>query len=83
MAPDIIIAEDEPALRELLLEAASGAGLRAIGAEDGQDAFEKLEARPGVQLLVSGVRMPRMNGYELTEKAITRLPNLKVVMMTG
>lgn len=81
--PHIIIAEDEPELRGLLLEAFEDAGLSAIGAADGVEALALLKANPTVSLLLSDIRMPNMDGYRLAEEALAHNDNLKLLMMTG
>ena len=82
-APQIVIAEDEAGLRGLIAEALGLRDLKVLEAGDGQEAYERLAANPGISLLLSDVRMPRMGGYKLVEKALELRPELKVLMMTG
>ena len=81
--PQIIIAEDEPQLRHLIGEMLSANGLNAIPAEDGAVALQLIKDHPGASLLLSDVRMPRMNGYELVDAALAIRPELKILMMTA
>lgn len=81
--PQIVIAEDEAGLRELIAESLAMRDLEVLEAGDGEEAYERLAANPGISLLLSDVRMPRMDGYKLVEKALTLRPELKVLMMTG
>jgi DNA-binding NtrC family response regulator len=79
----VIIAEDEAPLRQMLSELLTDKGLDVAEAPDGVHALELVRTRPGVLLLLSDVKMPRMNGYELVEAALALHPELKVVMMTA
>ena len=82
-APQVIIAEDEGQLRGLIAEVLTQRNLKVVDAADGVEAYDMLQENPGIALLLSDVRMPRMNGYELAEAALELRPELKVLMMTG
>jgi CheY-like chemotaxis protein len=79
----VIVAEDEEPLRSLIAEALMQRDLGVLQAADGVEAFQLLEIHPGVSLILSDVKMPRMGGYELVEAAITLRPELKALMMTA
>jgi len=83
MGPQVLIAEDEKQLRELLVQALESRNLRVAQAADGVEALGMLEKRSSIQLLLSDIRMPRMDGYDLVEKALEFSPELKVLMMTA
>ena len=52
-------------------------------AGDGVEALELLKANPEIALLVSDIKMPRMDGYALVEAGLAFKPDLKVLLMTG
>jgi DNA-binding NtrC family response regulator len=79
----ILIAEDEGLLRILLADVLKERGLRVLEASDGEQALEMLRSDPGVLLLLSDVKMPRMSGYILMEHALDLRPELKILMMTA
>src|ERR1700761_8705107 len=83
MGAPILIAEDEPQLREALADRLAQSGVRALQAGDGAEALEVLKANPAVPLLLSDIRMPNMDGIELVEAALKLRPELKVLMMTA
>ena len=83
MGPQVLIAEDETQLRELLAQALEDRNLRVVQAADGVEALDVLEKRSSIQLLLSDIRMPRMDGYDLVEKALVVSPELKILMMTA
>ena len=83
MGAPILIAEDEPQLRELLAEKLAMSGIHALQAGDGVEALAALQANPAVPLLLSDIRMPNMDGIALVEAALKLRPELKVLMMTA
>ena len=56
--------------------------LRVSLATNGQEALEQLRARPA-DLLLTDVRMPFMDGLELSKRALAEHPHLKVVLVSG
>jgi DNA-binding NtrC family response regulator len=80
---DVILAEDEPELRGLLIERLAMSGLYALPAADGEQALALLALHPSVPLLLSDIRMPRMDGHTLVAAALRLRPELKVLLMTG
>lgn len=79
----ILIAEDEMLLRVIAAEALEDAGYRVLQAGDGATALELLKSNPDIQVLVSDVKMPRMDGYTLAAAGLTIKPELQILMMTG
>ena len=79
----ILVAEDEAMLRLLTVEVLQDAGFEVFEAADGAEALDLLKAHPGIALLVSDVKMPRMDGYALVEAGLAFRPELKVLLMTG
>jgi two-component system, cell cycle sensor histidine kinase and response regulator CckA len=83
MKRQILIAEDEVMLRVVAVEMLEGAGFEVFQAGDGEEALTLLKLNPGIALLVSDIKMPRMDGYTLVKAGLEFKPNLKVLMMTG
>ena len=81
--PPILVAEDEAMLRVIAVEMLEDAGFQVFEAGDGVEALELLKANPQIVLLVSDIKMPRMDGYALVEAGIAFKPDLKVLLMTG
>jgi len=79
----VILAEDENQLRQLIAESLENRGLRVIGAADGAQALQLVKDNPSASLLLSDIKMPVMNGYDLVEASLKLRPELKVVMMTA
>jgi two-component system chemotaxis sensor kinase CheA len=81
-APKILVADDALAVRELERSILEQAGYIVVTASDGSNALEQLTADP-VDLVLTDVEMPGMNGFELTrairaDPALQRIPVLIV-----
>jgi two-component system chemotaxis sensor kinase CheA len=80
----LLIAEDSLTTRTLERSILESAGYEVLVAVDGQDALDVLHAQ-SVDLVVSDVEMPRMNGFSLTAeiRRDERLRHIPVVLVTG
>ncbi len=81
--PMVMVVEDEPAVRMLIVELLEGLGCRVIEAANGRDAIAALDARPDIGLLVSDVGLPGIDGREVARHARALMPDLKVLFVTG
>ena len=61
----ILIVEDEALQRHLLREYLCEAGYEVVEAVDGQEAMEKLAVDPEIRFVITDLKMPRMDGFEL------------------
>ena len=64
----LLVVEDDPALRALMVRTLSAKGYRVLEASDGIEALERLAADPDIELVVTDIVMPRMNGVELAQQ---------------
>lgn len=78
----VMVVDDEPALREICEEALSGAGYTVHLAADGRDALGKLGSR-GFDLIISDLRMPDMNGQDLLSQIRHRQLDVDFLVITG
>lgn len=78
----VLVTEDEPMVRAVVAETLLDAGYTVQEAGDGMEAMETLAAG-SIDLLITDIQMPRMNGYQLAEAAMARWPKLKIMLMTG
>ncbi len=82
--PTVLVADDEPDVRELVAYRLSRSGYEVLEACDGQEALRlAIERQP--DLAVLDVMMPKLDGYELTrglraEEATKRMP---VILLTA
>ncbi|HEV8676566.1 MAG TPA: response regulator [Methylomirabilota bacterium] len=80
----ILLVEDDDALREMTREMLALYGYRVIDARHPGEALLVAERRPDrIDLLVTDIVMPQMNGCELAERLVELRPNLRVLYMSG
>ena len=78
----ILVAEDDDQLRHLFCRVLSRNGFTAIPATDGQDALELME-KEYVDLVVSDIMMPRLDGYGLVQALRDSNNQIPVLMITA
>lgn len=79
---DCLVVDDEPRLRQVLLHLMRADGFRCFEASNGAEAIEILEKQP-ITLVMSDMRMPRVDGIELLRNIKERWPDTAVVMITA
>lgn len=70
-------------LRELAADALTEAGFLVFQAACGREALALLKRNPAIELLISDIHMPEMDGWTLVGAASKFRPDLKVLLMTG
>ncbi|HTM23451.1 MAG TPA: sigma-54 dependent transcriptional regulator [Kofleriaceae bacterium] len=78
----VLVVEDDDAMRDLLIEELSDAGFRVLAAADGRAGLECVKGHP-VDLVITDLRMPELDGFDLIRdvKAMEESPH--VVMVTA
>ena len=84
-APLILVVDDSIALRQTLALTLQKAGYRVLQARDGREGIEQLQKNSNIQLVVSDVEMPNMNGFEFLthRRQDPQLSKIPVVMLTS
>jgi putative two-component system response regulator len=81
-SPYCLIVDDEPALRQVLVHLMRNDGFACLEASDGEEALAVLE-RNAVTLVMSDLRMPKLDGVGLLRQIRARWPDTAVVMITA
>jgi CheY-like chemotaxis protein len=79
----VLVVEDEPVVRGVILEMLGEQGYRTLEAVDGPAGLKILRGDARVDLLVTDVGLPGMNGRQLADQARETRPGLKVLFITG
>lgn len=80
----ILLADDDAAVRDLVRRALTSEGHSVHVTQDGAEALEYFEANSeSVDLLVTDVDMPALDGVTLAESVLRKMPHLAVVFMSG
>ena len=80
--PYCLIVDDEPRLRQVMVHLMRSDGFQCIEAGNGIEALEQLEKVQAI-LVLSDLRMPKMDGFALLREIRSRYPDIAVVMITA
>lgn len=78
----VLVVDDNKEMRDLVCEVLTEQGYAVLGAADGNQALDTLKTLR-VNLVLTDIDMPGMNGLELAQKARAKYPELRVLLMTG
>ncbi len=79
----VMVVEDDPSVRMIVTELLSEVGYGVLEATDADTAIPILQSNQRIDLLVSDVGLPGMNGRQLAEVARQSRPDLKILFITG
>ena len=82
--PVILIVEDEPLVREMIVVELEDAGFQVVQAESGEQALAALEQEPRIDLVFTDIRLSgRLDGWDVAERARRRDEDVAVIYATG
>jgi two-component system cell cycle sensor histidine kinase/response regulator CckA len=83
--PTVLVVEDEPALRAGIRRLLQDEGFNVVEAENGATALHLLEGSesPRIELVLTDLRMPVMDGRQLASALARRRPSLPIIFMSG
>jgi PAS domain S-box-containing protein len=79
----VLLVDDEPGVRTVAARALARAGHELVVAASGLEALDLLDAEQPIDLLITDLAMPGMNGLELAERVHERHPELPVLYISG
>ncbi len=79
----VLVVEDEEAIRSLIVEALRDTGCTVLEAGDGATGLGILQSGRQVDMLLTDVGLPGLNGRQLADAARERQPGLPILLMTG
>ena len=80
----LLLVEDNDTLRNLLQRTLEGAGFSVLSASDGAEALRLCQQHDGaINLTVSDIVMPQLNGLQMTEQIRAARPKMKFLFITG
>ncbi len=79
----VLVVEDEGVVRSLIVEVLHELGYQTLEAANAQEAIPFLENSQRIDLMISDVGLPGMNGRQLADLAQANRPQLKVLLATG
>ncbi|HEY4368022.1 MAG TPA: PAS domain-containing protein [Steroidobacteraceae bacterium] len=79
----VLVVEDELVVRNLVIDVLTELDYRALEAVDGPSGLRILQSDARIDLLITDVGLPGLNGRQLADAARARRPDLKVLFITG
>jgi CheY-like chemotaxis protein len=79
----VLYVEDDALVSLATVDVLERAGYAVHAARDAQRALALLDLHPEIELMVTDIGLPGMNGHELAAEARHRRPHLKVLFLTG
>ena len=79
----VLVVEDDGDVREYIVASLTRLGYRTIEAGEASAALTIMENHPEVDLLLTDVGLPGLNGRQLAEQASRRLPGVKILFISG
>jgi PAS domain S-box-containing protein len=79
----VLVVEDEPVVRGVIVEMLAEQGYRTLEAVDGPSGLKILRSGKRIDLLVTDVGLPGMNGRQLADQARETRLDLKILFITG
>ena len=78
----IMVADDEDIVLSLVRDALEDKGFEILTSNDSYDCLKAFDEKK-IDLLISDIRMPKMNGIDLVKQARIKQPDIEVIFMTG
>jgi two-component system cell cycle response regulator CpdR len=78
----VLLVDDEPLVCAVAAMMLEDLGCEVVTASDAADALEKLATNSRIEILITDINMPGMDGYILAQTA-TQMRDLKVIMLSG
>jgi two-component system, cell cycle sensor histidine kinase and response regulator CckA len=79
----VLVVDDDRGVRRLTARMLRTEGYKVLEAGSAVEALQTLESDPSIRLLVTDIVMPEMDGLSLADRALAKVPHLRVVLMTG
>ncbi|MCR5856909.1 response regulator [Mesorhizobium sp. J428] len=80
----LLVVEDDESVRQLAARALQREGHQVEVACDGEEGLARIvQAGGDYDLVVSDIRMPVLDGIEMSHKAAARFPDIKIMLVTG
>jgi two-component system cell cycle response regulator CpdR len=83
MSRVVLVVDDDPIVLETVVMMLDELGCEVISATSGQDALGQLSRNERIEILITDINMPEMDGHELAHRAKRIKPELQVLQLSG
>lgn len=81
--PEILIIDDEESLHEILIPYLQVIGIKAVSAMNGKAGLELLSDHASIHTVITDIRIPGVDGFDVLREIKSRRGNIRVIVMTG
>jgi signal transduction histidine kinase/ActR/RegA family two-component response regulator len=79
----VLVVDDEEEVRTMTVEMLRELGYSVVAASGGEEALRKLASNPEIRVVLTDIVMPEMSGNEFARHALSAVPDLKFVFVSG
>ena len=79
----LMVVEDDEGVRVLVEELLLDRGYSVITAQTGAEGLDRIRREPHLSLVITDIRMPGIDGWELARRAMEMRTNIKILYITG
>jgi two-component system, cell cycle response regulator CpdR len=83
MSRTVLVVDDDQDVLEVVAAMLEDLGCNVVTAESGRAALDLLEQNRRIEILITDINMPGMDGHELAERAKRICPELQVLQLSG
>jgi len=83
MGRRVLVVDDDALILEVTAAMLNDLGCEVVTALCGQEALERLQEDHGIEILITDINMPNMDGYQLADRARAIRSDLKVILLSG
>ncbi len=83
MSRRVLVVDDDHLVQEVTASMLTDLGYDVVTADSGMDAIAKLDADDRIEVLITDINMPGVNGYELADTAQRHHPRLRILVCSG
>ena len=79
----VLVVDDDSTVLDTVVFMLEELGCEVIGARNGQEALDELSRNDRIEILITDINMPEMDGHELAHRAQRIRPQLRVLQLSG
>src|ERR1700749_1141286 len=83
MSRVVLVVDDDTSVLEVIASMLEELGCEVVSARSGPEAIDQLRRDSRIEILITDINMPEMDGHELTQRAKRINPDLKILQLSG
>jgi two-component system cell cycle response regulator CpdR len=83
MSRVVLVVDDESSVLEVVVQMLEELGCEVVSAGNGPEALDQLSRNDRIEILITDINMPGMDGHELAHRAQRLRPQLRVLQLSG